>query len=178
MGVKRYELDEAQWARIAPLLPGKASDPGRTGSDNRLFVNGVLWVLRSGTHLAGPSRALRQVEDGAQALQPLGGGRGLGEGLRRSRRGPGQPVSDAGFDPGQGAPAGDDRSRQRLKKGGARSGCGAFPRRTDHQGPHGLRHVRSARPGPDRTGAEPRHSRCPGASLGPQTHRRPRRQGL
>jgi putative transposase len=50
MGVKRYELSEAQWERIAPLLPGKASDPGRTGSDNRLFVNGVLWVLRSGAH--------------------------------------------------------------------------------------------------------------------------------
>lgn len=50
MGVKRYELDEVQWSRIAPLLPGKVSDPGRTGSDNRLFVNGVLWVLRSGAH--------------------------------------------------------------------------------------------------------------------------------
>jgi putative transposase len=48
MGVKRYELSEAQWARIAPLLPGKATDPGRTAADNRLFVNGVLWVLRSG----------------------------------------------------------------------------------------------------------------------------------
>jgi transposase len=46
--VKRYELSEIQWRRIAALLPGKASDPGRTGSDNRLFVNGVLWVLRSG----------------------------------------------------------------------------------------------------------------------------------
>ncbi len=33
-----------------PLLPGKAGDPGRTGADNRLFVNGVLWVLRSGAH--------------------------------------------------------------------------------------------------------------------------------
>jgi DNA-binding transcriptional LysR family regulator len=32
MGVKRYELDEAQWVRIAPLLPGKASDPGRTAT--------------------------------------------------------------------------------------------------------------------------------------------------
>jgi transposase len=50
MGIKRYELSEAQWSRIAPLLPGKASDPGRTGSDNRLFVNGCLWVLRSGAH--------------------------------------------------------------------------------------------------------------------------------
>ncbi len=50
MGVKRYELGDAQWERIAPLLPGKAGDPGRTGADNRLFVNGVLWVLRSGAH--------------------------------------------------------------------------------------------------------------------------------
>jgi putative transposase len=50
MGIKRYELNDAQWAKIARLLPGKASDPGRTGSDNRLFVNGCLWVLRSGAH--------------------------------------------------------------------------------------------------------------------------------
>jgi hypothetical protein len=35
MGIKRYELDEAQWLRIALLLPGKARDPGRTESDNR-----------------------------------------------------------------------------------------------------------------------------------------------
>ena len=48
MGIKRYELSEAQWVRIAPMLPGKVSDPGRTALDNRLFVNGVLWVLRSG----------------------------------------------------------------------------------------------------------------------------------
>ena len=32
------------------MLPGKAGDPGRTGSDNRLFINGCLWVLRSGAH--------------------------------------------------------------------------------------------------------------------------------
>lgn len=50
MAVKRYELSEAQWRRIEPLLPGKSGDPGRTGRDNRLFVNGVLWVLRSGAH--------------------------------------------------------------------------------------------------------------------------------
>lgn len=46
--VKRYELSDAQWERIAPLLPGKSSDPGRTAADNRTFVNGCLWVLRSG----------------------------------------------------------------------------------------------------------------------------------
>ncbi len=46
--VKRYELSETQWQRIAGLLPGKAGDPGRTGADNRLFVNDVLWVPRPG----------------------------------------------------------------------------------------------------------------------------------
>ncbi|WP_126516916.1 IS5 family transposase [Sphingobium amiense] len=48
--MKRYELNDTQWTKIALLLPGKAGDPGRTGSDNRLFVNGCLWVLRSGAH--------------------------------------------------------------------------------------------------------------------------------
>ena len=45
---KRYELNDGQWARIADMLPGKKGDAGRTAKDNRLFVNGVLWVLRSG----------------------------------------------------------------------------------------------------------------------------------
>src|ERR1700692_3583583 len=29
-------------------LPGKIGDPGRSGDDNRLFVEGVLWVARTG----------------------------------------------------------------------------------------------------------------------------------
>jgi transposase len=47
---KRYELSAQQWQRIEALLPGKADDPGRSGADNLCFVNGVLWVLRSGAH--------------------------------------------------------------------------------------------------------------------------------
>src|SRR3546814_8990979 len=45
---RRYELSNAQWERICDLLPGKPGDPGRSGADNRLFANAVLWVLRSG----------------------------------------------------------------------------------------------------------------------------------
>lgn len=46
---ERYELTQAQWRRIEEdLLPGKAGDWGRTAADNRTFVDGVLWVLRSG----------------------------------------------------------------------------------------------------------------------------------
>lgn len=44
----RHELTDAQWKRIEPLLPGKKSDPGRTATDNRLFVNAVLYVLNTG----------------------------------------------------------------------------------------------------------------------------------
>jgi putative transposase len=47
---KRYELSDRQWERVKALLPGKVGDPGRSGRDNRQFVNGVLWVLRSGAH--------------------------------------------------------------------------------------------------------------------------------
>ena len=41
-------LSDARWERIAPLLPGKKGDPGRSGEDNRLFVEGVLWLVRAG----------------------------------------------------------------------------------------------------------------------------------
>jgi len=30
MAAKQYELSKAQWLKIAPLLLGKTSDPGRT----------------------------------------------------------------------------------------------------------------------------------------------------
>ena len=45
---RRHELTDEQWQRIRGLLPGKASDPGRTASDNRLFLNAVLYVLKTG----------------------------------------------------------------------------------------------------------------------------------
>ena len=44
----RKMLRNEQWQRIEAMLPGKATDPGRTGADNRLFVEAVLWIARSG----------------------------------------------------------------------------------------------------------------------------------
>ena len=45
---RRHELNDDQWNAIKSLLPGKKGDPGRTGKDNRLFVNAVLFVLKTG----------------------------------------------------------------------------------------------------------------------------------
>jgi transposase len=50
MGIGGYELSDVQWERIQDFLPGRREHVGRTATDNRLFVNGVLWVLRSGGH--------------------------------------------------------------------------------------------------------------------------------
>ena len=46
--MNRLVLKDEQWERIAPLLPGKAGDPGRSGLDNRLFLEAVLWMVRTG----------------------------------------------------------------------------------------------------------------------------------
>ena len=45
----RSVLSDEQWERIAPLLPGKVGDPGRTAADNRLFEEAVLWIVRTGS---------------------------------------------------------------------------------------------------------------------------------
>ena len=45
----RMILTDAQWALIEPHCLGKASDPGRTGGDARLFFEAVLWIARTGS---------------------------------------------------------------------------------------------------------------------------------
>ena len=44
----RFVVDDKTWAKIAALLPGKASDRGVTARDNRLFLEAVLWRVRMG----------------------------------------------------------------------------------------------------------------------------------
>jgi putative transposase len=46
--MRRYELTDEEWSRIEQLLPGRVGDPGAHGKDNRLFVNAVIWIARSG----------------------------------------------------------------------------------------------------------------------------------
>ena len=45
--LSRRTLTDVHWARIEPLLPGKKGDRGRSGADNRLFVDAVLWLART-----------------------------------------------------------------------------------------------------------------------------------
>ena len=45
----RFWLRDDQFERIEALLPGKRNDPGRTAANNRLVVEAVLWIARTGS---------------------------------------------------------------------------------------------------------------------------------
>ena len=47
--MERNVLTDAQWAMMSPHCLGKPSDPGRSGGDNRVFVEAVLWIARTGS---------------------------------------------------------------------------------------------------------------------------------
>ena len=44
--MERFVLTDAQWAKMEPHCLGKPTDPGRSGDNNRLFVEAVLWIIR------------------------------------------------------------------------------------------------------------------------------------
>lgn len=54
----RKILRDDQWQRMKDLLPGKATDPGVTAKDNRVFVEAVLWIARTGAPWRDLPRAL------------------------------------------------------------------------------------------------------------------------
>ena len=48
--MRRYELSDRQWERIAPLFPHPThhGKPGRPAGDYRPIVHGILWILHTG----------------------------------------------------------------------------------------------------------------------------------
>jgi len=45
---KRHDISEAIWEVLAPHLPGQLNQKGGTSKDNRLFINAVSWIIRTG----------------------------------------------------------------------------------------------------------------------------------
>jgi putative transposase len=46
--MRRFELTDEQWERVKPFLPGQKGMPGHHAKDNRLFLEAVLWIARTG----------------------------------------------------------------------------------------------------------------------------------
>ncbi len=45
---RRHDISDQTWALLEPHLPGRAGAWGGNARDNRLFINAVLWILRTG----------------------------------------------------------------------------------------------------------------------------------
>ena len=48
MTIRRHELTDAAWERLAPWLPPERPATGRPSNPHRVVVNGILWKLRTG----------------------------------------------------------------------------------------------------------------------------------
>jgi len=46
--MRRHELTDIQFEKIESLLPGRKESAGVTAKDNRLFVNAVIWIFKTG----------------------------------------------------------------------------------------------------------------------------------
>src|SRR5215467_7443785 len=46
--MRRHEITDEHWERIKDFLPGQVGDPGVRAKDNRLFVDAVLWIAKTG----------------------------------------------------------------------------------------------------------------------------------
>lgn len=44
----RYAISDHDFERIEPLLPGQPGKLGRNAANNRLFIDAVLWIARTG----------------------------------------------------------------------------------------------------------------------------------
>jgi transposase len=49
MNEERFVVSDMLWRQLEPHLPGKISDAGATAKDNRLFLEAVLWRVRTGS---------------------------------------------------------------------------------------------------------------------------------
>jgi transposase len=44
----RHAIQDADWERIQHLLPGQPGQHGKVAKDNRLFIDAVLWIAKTG----------------------------------------------------------------------------------------------------------------------------------
>ena len=77
----RSILSDKQFERVAPHLPGKVGDPGRT-ANNRLFLEAVFWIARTGAPWRDLGAEVRALELGLPTLPTMGGERRIRESIQ------------------------------------------------------------------------------------------------
>jgi transposase len=46
--LRRHAISDEHWECIKGFLPGQDGDPGVTANENRLFVDAVFWIAKTG----------------------------------------------------------------------------------------------------------------------------------
>ena len=47
---RRHDISDEVWELLRPQLPGQPGQWGGIAEDNRQYLNGVFWILRTGAH--------------------------------------------------------------------------------------------------------------------------------
>lgn len=45
---RKHDISNEVWLLLEPHLPGQSGQWGGVAKNNRLFINGVFWILRTG----------------------------------------------------------------------------------------------------------------------------------
>jgi len=45
---RRHDISDKLWNKLEPYLPGRKGAWGSVARDNRLFINAIFWILRTG----------------------------------------------------------------------------------------------------------------------------------
>ena len=45
---QEHDISDAVWVLLEPILPGQRGQWGGIAEDNRRFINGVFWIIRTG----------------------------------------------------------------------------------------------------------------------------------
>ncbi len=67
----RLVLSDAAWERMVPLIIGRPDQKGWIGRDNRMFVEGVLWIVRTGSPWRDLPEVFGEWKKRVPALQPM-----------------------------------------------------------------------------------------------------------
>lgn len=71
MATRRYELSDAQWERIRDLIP--RAKTGRPPKDDRMLLNAMFWLARSGAAWADIPPRFGPYQTGIQPFLQMAG---------------------------------------------------------------------------------------------------------
>ena len=80
---RRHDISGQVWEILEPLLPGGKGKTGRPAYDNRLFLNAVFWILRTGAPWRDLPPDYGDWKKHSPALLPLAGPGRMGQAAGR-----------------------------------------------------------------------------------------------